>query len=184
MGSYAFDWGSECCHEDRIFWCWSDTECTATEPGTEGTSEIWELTTYTPAPHTAADILNMIIPVKECSYYEGEGFPYMQGDIVCDPMYPEFVAWACIDSSACSSVEIDLDNYDRIIGVWDMVTAEEADFVVVDAPVSEGVVECEIFADKFGKVDIGEGKNFWCDAGRVYECVEMAVTIGAVNPDT
>jgi len=98
----------------------------------------------------------------------------MQGDVACDPWYPDFIAWTCLDVASCSSVEVNLDNYTNISSIWTMVTAEEADIWRGEAPESEGSIECQLFADKFGSSDIGEGNDYWCDMGRVYECTEWA----------
>lgn len=47
-----------------------------------------------------------------------------------------------------------------------------------DKPELDSSVDCESWATKFGTQDIGEA-DIWCDAGRAYECIELADDTGA-----
>lgn len=112
-GSFTFDYASWCCHNDRIYDCWAD-DCQTVEPGTEEAVDSWFMTTYAPLPLSEDDWLDLVIPIIWCFPYPGEEFPFMNGDVVCDPWYPEFLAWKCIEPTKCTSNEPDLDNYYNI----------------------------------------------------------------------
>lgn len=111
-GSFTFDYGTWCAHNDRIWDCWAD-DCQDVEPGTEGSEDTWFLTSYEAVVYTEDEMLDMIVPVIECFEYPGEEFPYMAGDVVCDPYYPDFVAWSCLEPTLCTAFMPNLDDLDR-----------------------------------------------------------------------
>lgn len=91
-GSFTFEYGTWCCHEGRVYDCWAD-DCQTVQPDTDDAEFSWYLTSYEPNPYDEAAMLDLVIPIIECFEYPGDYFPYMTGDVVCDPYYPEFVAW-------------------------------------------------------------------------------------------
>jgi len=91
-GSFTFEYGSWCAHNDRIWDCWAD-DCQEVEPGTEEAEDSWYLTTYEADVYDEFEMLDMVVPVIECFPFPGDDYPYMAGDVVCDPIYPDFVAW-------------------------------------------------------------------------------------------
>jgi hypothetical protein len=170
---YYFETGSLGCYKDLVFECWGTVdECAATEPGTD--IEVWEPTTYTAAPLTATEILDAILPIMECFEVDDmEGWPFMVGDLVCDPEMPDIIAWSCQDAALCSQFEPSLDDMIDLDAVWTLVVdGYDAElYSGADAPELETSVSCAQWSSKFGTEDIGE-EDYWCDAGRAYWCSE------------
>jgi len=183
---YYFESGSIGCYEDRAYLCVAEAEeCETTTPGTD--EAIWEATTYGAATYDEEAILNMSLPVAECfDMPSEEGYPFMVGDLVCDIEYPDFIAWACVDEKWCSSIIPTLDDLLRVENTWELILdgqdAELSRTTVV--PEVEADVGCATWANKFGSEDIGE-ENYWCDADRVWECLEDPTcdTLDSVDSD-
>lgn len=113
-----------------------------------------------------------MIPIMECFFYPGEFFPYMVGDIVCDPYYPEFVAWACVDPSGCTANMPNLDDMYDLASTWSMIDSSEAILYYAEsAPEDDGFIACQDWSQKFASEDIGD-EWYWCEGGRVYYCAE------------
>lgn len=106
-GSFTFGYLDITCHNDRVWECVDDEGACAliaNEPGTEAADEVWALTTYAAGTiYEEADWLALVKPIMECVYFpDEENFPFFAGDVVCDPMFPEYAAWSCLDPVACS----------------------------------------------------------------------------------
>jgi len=101
-------------------------------------------------------------------------FPFMKGDVVCDPMYPENVAWSCEDAAKCSLAPPSIEMMDTQTQ-WKQI--ENMQPVTKPAPVMDTTenIPCEDIKDKKSSDDIG-AKDEWCSGGRVYKCTERAVS--------
>jgi len=75
----------------------------------------------------------------------------------------------------CTKFAPSLDDFVDLGATWTIILDG------VDAELSRGAekpeldasVDCSSWATKFGTQDIGEA-DIWCDAGRAYECIELA----------
>lgn len=124
-GESPFDYGALTCHNKRVWECLGDAEtCTATTPGTADTKAIWGLTTFkfeNVKIFTVDEMMDMVVPIMECRGFPQDTtvpFPFLAGDSVCDPEYPDFVAWTCLDPVECSKTKPDLDDSIAIADVW------------------------------------------------------------------
>jgi hypothetical protein len=100
----------------------------------------------------------------------------MIGDLVCDPIYPDFVAWACVDEKWCATLIPSLDDLLRVENTWELILdGQDAEITrTTVVPEVEETVECATWANKFGSEDIGT-ENYWCESDRVWECIEDSV---------
>jgi hypothetical protein len=116
-GTYHFETGKSICEGDRVLQCKSTSEnCEKTKPSTDK-SGIWQLTMFKGEPYTTEEMKKMALTIKN-GFYWTEGYPFIKGDIVVDPIYSEKIVWTCINSYRCTLVEPSLEAIEDIENTW------------------------------------------------------------------
>jgi hypothetical protein len=75
------------------------------------------ITYLTPLEFTTEEIEADQKDIKDCFSY-AEGFPFLEGDAVCDPDMPDYGMWTCMDALNCADMMPNFETIEELEGVW------------------------------------------------------------------
>lgn len=181
----------------RVYRCaGSAADCLKTQPSTDLTGKVWQLTTVKPIVFTSGDLLDMQPTVRACFLWEA-GYPFQKNDEVCDPERSSTASWTCLDALKCSSMgKPGFGRQAELKAVWNLATdafridsasgaqvKAKARFTVAAKPVEGAPTQCPDYDDLPTGTDINaavgsplKSKGLtWCDQGRAFLCAEAPV---------
>lgn len=187
-GTYAFKTGDRAVNGTpaRLWECVGKAEdCKATAPKSDTTGSKWRLLTLDAQAWTEAE-MTAKSPVTQSCFAWAAGYPFLPGDVVCDPAAPGSRTWTVRDAVVAAANKPSLKDEARLRAAWGLTTADARykpdgtstaaviKFAKIDAP-KEGaaVAKCLGWDDRVGAalVDVG-AELTWCKGGRVYKCTE------------